>query len=170
MKTLVEDTAMLTVGIEAPDFELPNQTREPVRLSSFRGQKNVVLAFHPLAFTPVCSAQVQTYERERVTLDGLDAHVMAISNDPGPSKKAWGDALGGVSFDLLSDFHPHGHVASLYGVQRADGLAERAIFVVDKAGIIQWAKWHDIPEHPDFEELVSALQGLRKPGPEQTKA
>ena len=151
---------MLTVGTEAPDFELPNQTREPIRLSSFRGRRNVVLAFHPLSFTPVCSAQVQTYERERGRLHEVDAHVLAISNDAGPSKKAWGDSLGGVSFDLLSDFHPQGHVASLYGVQRADGLADRAIFVVDKNGIIRWTKHHEIPEHPDFEELVAALKRL----------
>jgi len=152
---------MLPIGTEAPDFELPNQSREPVRLSAFRGLKHVVIAFHPLAFTPVCSAQVQTYERERQRLDALDAHVLAISNDAGPSKKAWGDSLGGVSFDLLSDFHPHGHVASLYGVQREDGLADRAIFVVDKAGVIRWAKHHDIPEHPDFAELVEALKRIQ---------
>ena len=151
---------MLSVGSVAPDFELSSHTRKPVRLSSFRGRKNVVLAFHPLSFTPVCSAQVQTYERERGRLHEVDAHVLAISNDAGPSKKAWGDSLGGVSFDLLSDFHPLGHVASLYGVQSADGLADRAIFVVDKNGIIRWTKHHEIPEHPDFEELIAALKRL----------
>ena len=151
---------MLSIGTAAPDFELPNQSRDPVRLSSFRGRKHVVLAFHPLAFTPVCAAQVQSYERERPRLEALDAHVLAISNDAGPSKKAWGDSLGGVSFDLLSDFHPHGHVASLYGVLRADGLAERALFVVDKGGIIRWAKHHDMDDHPNVEELLAALQKL----------
>jgi peroxiredoxin len=155
---------MLSVGREAPDFELPNQRREPVRLSAFRGKKHVVLAFHPLAFTPVCSAQVQTYEREWPRLEAVNAHVLAISNDAGPSKAAWGESLGGVSFDLLSDFHPHGHVASLYGVQREDGLAERAIFLVDTAGIIRWAKHHDIPEHPDFEEVFGELKRLTANG------
>ena len=151
---------MLPIGAVAPDFALPNQHRALVRLSDFRGKKSVVLAFHPLAFTPVCGAQVQTYERERPRLDALDAHVLVISNDAGPSKKAWGDSLGGVSYDLLSDFHPHGEVAAKYGVLRSDGLAERALFVVDKSGIIRWTKHHDIPEHPDFEELASALQSL----------
>lgn len=151
---------MLTVGSLAPDFSLPNQHRAAVSLAQFRGAKNVILAFHPLAFTPVCSAQVQTYERERPRLDALDTHVLVISNDAGPSKKAWGDSLGGVTYDLLSDFHPHGEVAARYGVLRDDGLAERAIFLVDKAGVIRWTKQHEIPEHPDFAELVREIQKL----------
>lgn len=151
---------MLSVGTSAPDFVLPNQHRTPVRLSDFRGRKHVVLAFHPLAFTPVCSVQVQTYERERPRFDAEDAHVLVISNDAGPSKKAWGDALGGVSWDLLSDFHPHGEVAARYGVLRDDGLSDRAIFLIDKDGIIRWTKWHDIPEQPDVEELLGAIRAL----------
>ena len=154
---------MLAVGTPAPDFELVNQHRQPVRLSDYRGRKHVVLAFHPLAFTPVCSTQMQTYERSRGLLDDLDAHVFGISNDPGPSKNAWANALGGISFDLLSDFHPHGAVAAAYGVLRDDGLAERALFVVDKSGVIRWTKRHDIPEQPDFEELVGVLRGLQPP-------
>src|SRR5262245_65771765 len=103
---------MLPVGSIAPDFELTNHKREPVRLSSFRGRKNVVLAFHPLAFTPVCATQMQTYEKSRDRFADLDTEVLGISIDAGPSKNAWADALGGISFDLLSDFHPHGSVAS----------------------------------------------------------
>jgi peroxiredoxin len=152
---------MLPVGSLAPDFSLPNQHRSAVGLAGFRGTKNVVVAFHPLAFTPVCSAQVQTYERERPRLDAVDAHVLVISNDAGPSKKAWGDSLGGVTYDLLSDFHPHGEVAARYGVLRDDGLAERAIFLVDKAGVIRWAKRYDMPQQPDFEELVREIEKLR---------
>jgi peroxiredoxin len=151
---------MLSVGSIAPDFSLPNQHRTPVRLSDFHGRKHVVLAFHPLAFTPVCSTQVQNYERERPRLDALDAHVLIISNDAGPSKKAWGDALGGVSYDLLSDFHPHGEVAARYGVLRTDGLAERALFLVDRNGVIRWTRLHDIPDQPDVEELVGELRKL----------
>ena len=152
---------MLPVGSLAPDFSLPNQHRSAVGLAGFRGLQNVVVAFHPLAFTPVCSAQVQTYERERPRLDAMDAHVLVISNDAGPSKKAWGDSLGGVTYDLLSDFHPHGEVAGRYRVLRDDGLAERAIFLVDKAGVIRWAKRYDIPQQPDFEELVREIEKLR---------
>ncbi|HEX5213867.1 MAG TPA: redoxin domain-containing protein [Vicinamibacterales bacterium] len=151
---------MLSSGSAAPDFELRNHTGGTTRLSDFRGRKNVVVAFHPLAFTPVCAAQVQTYERERPRLDAVDAHVLIVSNDASPSKKAWADSLGGVTYDLLSDYYPHGAVAQAYGVLRDDGLSERAIFVVDKSGKIVWTKLHTIPEHPDFEELLSQLKQL----------
>lgn len=119
-----------------------------------------MLAFHPLAFTPVCSAQMQGYERERATLERLDAVVLAISFDPGPSKKAWAESLGGISYHLLSDFHPHGAVAAAYGVKRADGLPERALFVIDKRGTIRWTRRYEIPEHPDLGDLVAALKEM----------
>ena len=149
---------MLNVGSIAPDFTLPSHTGKKVTLSAFRGKQRVVLAFHPLAFTPVCAAQMQTYERERPKLDAAGAHVLAVSVDAGPSKKAWADSLGGISYDLLSDFHPHGKVAADYGVMRNDGISERAIFVIDKAGKIAWAKQYQIPEQPDFGEVLTALQ------------
>ena len=149
---------MLTVGTAAPDFTLPSHTGKPVRLSDFRDKQRVVLAFHPLAFTPVCAVQMQTYERERPKLDALNAHVLAVSVDAGPSKKAWADSLGGISYDLLSDFHPHGKVASDYGVMRNDGISERAIFVVGKDGKVSWAKQYQIPEQPDLSELFKALE------------
>lgn len=151
---------MIAVGTEAPDFALPNQTRETVRLSDFRGRAVVVLAFHPLAFTPVCSAQMQSYEREQPRLRALDTQVLAISNDANPSKKAWADSLGGISYQMLSDYHPHGAVARAYGVLRDDGLADRALIVVDKAGIVRWTRRYHMDDHPDVEELIRVLQGL----------
>jgi peroxiredoxin len=149
---------MLSVGSTAPDFELRSHTGQTVKLSSFKGRQQVVVAFHPLAFTPVCATQMQTYEKERPCLDALNAHVLAISVDAGPSKKAWADSLGGISYDLLSDFHPHGKVATDYGVMRTDGISERAIFVVGKDGKISWAKQYQIPEQPDLGELFKALE------------
>ena len=151
---------MLSVGATAPDFELRSHTGTTVRLSDFRGRKNVVIAFHPLAFTPVCAAQMQAYERERPRLDALGAHVLSISVDAGPAKHAWAEVLGGISYDLLSDFHPHGKVASDYGVMRDDGISERAIFVIDRNGRIAWARQYAIPEQPDHEALFEVLAGL----------
>jgi peroxiredoxin len=148
---------MIAVGSDAPGFELRNHTGGKVRLSDYKGNKNVVLAFHPLAFTPVCSAQMQTYEQARARFADLDAVVFGISVDAGPSKRAWADSLGGITFDLLSDFHPHGAVASAYGVMRQDGISERAIIVVDKNGKVAWAKQYDIPEQPNVEEVFKAL-------------
>jgi peroxiredoxin len=152
---------MLPIGTVAPDFELRSHTGESVRLSGFRGKQNVVIAFHPLAFTPVCGTQMRTYEGQRRRLDGLGAHVLGISVDAGPAKKAWAESLGGISYDLLSDFHPKGQVAAEYGVMRADGISERAIFVVDKAGKVVWAKQYQIPEQPDVEELFGELERIK---------
>ena len=152
---------MLSVGTLAPDFSLPSHNGRTVRLSDFRGKQLVILAFHPLAFTPVCAEQMRTYERERPKLDAANAHVLAVSVDAGPSKKAWADSLGGISYDLLSDFHPHGKVASDYGVMRSDGISERAIFIIDKAGKIAWAKLYEIPEQPDLNEVLRAVQQIR---------
>ena len=151
---------MLSAGSTAPEFELRSHTGRTVRLSEFRGKQIVVIAFHPLAFTPVCAAQMQAYEQERLRLEALGAHVLGISVDAGPAKKAWAESLGGISYDLLSDFHPKGQVASAYGVMRDDGITERAIFVVDKTGTIAWAKQYQIPEHPDLDELLGQLGEL----------
>jgi peroxiredoxin len=153
---------MIPIGSVAPDFSLRNQHRELVRLSDLVGRENVVVAFHPLCFTPVCALQMQTYERHKPKLDALGARVLSISVDSDATKKGWADSLGGISYDLLSDFHPKGHVAELYGVMRDDGISERAIFIVDKSGRIAWAKKYDIPEQPDVEELLKELAKLKK--------
>ncbi len=152
--------AMLAPGASAPEFELLSHQGATVRPADFRGKKNVVLAFHVLAFTPVCAVQMQTYEREQPRFAALDTHVLAISTDAAPAKRAWAESLGGISYDLLSDFHPRGQVASSYGVMREDGIAERAIFVIDKQGTIRWAKLYAIPEQPDVEELMDALRAI----------
>jgi peroxiredoxin len=153
---------MLNVGDEAPDFELRTHRGGTIRLSDFRGRKNVVLAFHPLAFTPVCAGQMGSYEADRTRFDAEDAVVLGISIDAQPTKAAWAESLGTVSFDLLSDFYPHGDVARKYGVFREkDGISERALFIIDKRGRVAWAKTYEIPQQPDNEELWRALEELR---------
>ena len=151
----------LKPGDEAPDFELRSHRGGTVRLSEFRGKKNVVLAFHPLAFTPVCATQMSGYESDRPRLEANDAVVLGVSIDPQPSKAAWAKTLGNISFDLLSDFHPHGEVAQKYGVFRQkDGISERAVFVIDKQGRIAWSKTYEIPEQPNNEDFLGALSNL----------
>jgi peroxiredoxin len=151
----------LKAGDDAPDFELRSHRGGTVRLSSFRGRQNVVLAFHPLAFTPVCARQMSGYESERASFDARETVVLGISIDAQPAKAAWAQTLGSISFDLLSDFHPHGAVAQHYGVFRpTEGFSERAIFLVNKAGRIAWSKVYAIPEQPDNAELLRAIQQL----------
>lgn len=152
---------MLKPGDEAPDFELRSHRGGTVRLSDFRGKKNVVLAFHPLAFTPVCASQMSGYESELAQFERAGAAVLGISIDAQPAKAAWAKTLGTISYDLLSDFYPHGEVAQKYGVFRAkDGISERAIVVVDKNGRIAWSKVYPIPELPENQEVLDALRGL----------
>ncbi len=150
---------MLKEGTSAPDFELRSHRGGVVKLSNFRGHRRVVLAFHPLAFTPVCAKQMSAYQSDLARLEGVDAVVLGISIDPQPSKTAWAQTLGAISFDLLSDANPHGEVARQYGVFREkDGFSERAIFVINKQGKIAWSRRYEIPEQPNNEELLVALE------------
>ena len=153
---------MLEIGSVAPDFALEDQTRQIVRLSDFLGKKHVVLAFHPFAFTPVCTAQMQSYEQAQPTLADLDAQVIGISTDAGPSKAAWARSLGGLSFPVLTDFHPHGQVAASYGVLTSFGTAERAIFIVDKSGKIVWRQLKGMDDHPVIDDVLTELRKLKK--------
>ena len=149
----------LKAGDEAPDFELRSHRGGTVKLSDFRGKQQVVIAFHPLAFTPVCAAQMSGYQSNLDRFAAFDAAVLGVSVDAQPAKAAWAQSLGSISFDLLSDFHPQGEVARRYGVFREnDGISERAIFVVDKQGHIAWARTYAIPEQPDTNEVFETLK------------
>ena len=152
---------MLTAGQDAPDFELRNHKGGTVKLSDFRGKRNVVLAFHPLAFTPVCANQMRGYESDLDQFERAGAAVLGISIDAQPAKAAWAKTLDSISYDLLSDFHPHGEVAQKYGVFRQkEGFSERAIFVIDKNGKIAWSKVYAIPELPPNDEVLTELRRL----------
>lgn len=155
----------LKIGDEAPDFELRSHRGGTVKLSDFRGRRNVLLAFHPLAFTPVCATQMSAYEADLSRFDAADTTVLGLSVDAQPAKAAWAKALGSISFDLLSDFHPHGEVARKYGVLREkDGISERAVFLVDKQGKIVWARTYAIPEQPRNADVFDALSSVRLAG------
>jgi len=147
-------------GVIAPDFTLESHHGTSITLSQFRGVKNVVIAFHPLAWTPVCATQMQNYELDKAWFDTHDTHVLGVSVDAVPAKMEWAKSLGGISYDLLSDFHPHGAVAEAYGVTREGGISERAIFVVDKGGVIAFAKIYDIPTLPDNAEVRQIIEQL----------
>ncbi len=148
----------LKVGDIAPDFTLKTANREDWRLSDFRGQKNVVLAFVPFAFSSVCSAQLPSYEAELDRFKDLDAEVVSISMDSTHALTAWAKSMN-TSFPLLSDFYPQGQVVDLYGVRHQVGMAERALFAIDKEGVIRYIEIQDSPGNmPDNENLFEALR------------
>ena len=90
----------------------------------------------------------------------METQVLGLSVDSVPSLAAWAESLGGISYPLLSDFYPHGEIAERYGVLRDDGRSERAIFVIDKRGIVRYVDVHDIDEQPDNEELFRVLSEI----------
>ena len=101
------------------------------------------------------------YEADLERFKGYDAQVLGISVDSAPSNVAWAKSLGGLSYDLLSDFEPKGEVARAFGAYReADGISERAIFIVDKEGRVAYKDIHDIGDQPDNEDLFEVLRKL----------
>ena len=146
------------VGSRAPDFETQNQYGEPVRLSDYAGRRDVVLVFYPYAFSQVCTSEL-TALRDRPSL--LDAaEFLAISCDPMFTLRAYADARE-LNFGLLTDFWPHGAIASSYGVFDADrGCALRGTFVIDRTGVIRWSVVNPIPEARDLDDYAAALASL----------
>ena len=101
------------------------------------------------------------YEADLDRFREYDAQVLGISVDSVPCNVAWAKSLGGLSYDLLSDFHPKGEVAKAYGAYRAnDGISERALFIVDKEGKLAFVDIHNIADQPDNEELFEVLRKL----------
>jgi peroxiredoxin/glutaredoxin len=149
----------LKVGQYAPDFTVPSHVDKNIALRDFRG-KNIVLAFFPMAWTPVCTNQIPSYEELLTEFGKENTQVLGISIDHVPCLKAWTESLGGISFPVLSDFWPHGEVAKQYGVLRENGTTERAIFIIDDKGIIRDIDIHDIDDQPDNDELFSVLRQI----------
>lgn len=157
----VDSVLKVAVGDKAPDFELPSVAGNMVRLSDYRGKSVVVLSFVPAAWTPVCSDQWPGYNIAQEIFQEYDAVLMGLSVDNIPSQYAWSEAMNTLQFPVLSDFWPHGKVADTYGVLRSDGMAERALFIIDKQGIIRYIDVHDINKRPDLGELVQELKKLQ---------
>ncbi|PYQ14153.1 MAG: peroxiredoxin [Acidobacteria bacterium] len=151
----------LAPGTPAPNFTLKNFDGMEVTLSQFRGRKNVVLAFFPLAFTPVCSCQIPSYRDDLDRFESSDCQVLAIGIGHTAAHKAWVESLGGVTIPVLSDFYPHGEVAKKYGVLREEGFPERAVFLVDKQGVIRYSFVSELRRQPDNQILLEELGKLR---------
>jgi peroxiredoxin len=151
----------IRAGDPVPDFALKDQHNEEFRLSSALG-KRVLLSFHPLAFTQVCTRQMQAIEAAMDRLAGMDVIPVGISIDAVPSKHAWGKEIGLKHLRILSDFWPHGGVASSIGLFREkDGFSQRANVVVDADGSASFVRVYDIPQLPDLEEILAFLEKNR---------
>ncbi|KUK13306.1 MAG: redoxin domain-containing protein [Synergistetes bacterium] len=148
----------LEIGVVAPDFSLKDQDRNDFKLSDYRGKK-ILLSFHPLAWTSICSKQMESLEKNYKRFEELNTIPVGISVDPIPSKKAWADNLGLKKLKILSDFWPHGDVAQKFNIFRdSDGFSERANIIIDEEGKILFCKIYPIKEVPDVEEITEFLK------------
>ena len=147
------------VGDIAPDFELEDQSGKKVRLSHFRGKKNVLLAFFPFAFSPVCTNEMgELKEKEDVVLK-LDAQILASSVDSTWSEKAFAKQLD-VKFPIMGDFKKE--VIPLYGALYEDkGFAKRTIFVIDKQGKVVYKREYEPGTQPNIDEALAVLKKLK---------
>jgi peroxiredoxin len=154
------------VGSTAPDFTLTNQDREPVTLSAQRGSP-VVLAFFPAAFSSVCTKELCTFRDQMGRLNDAKAQVYGISVDTFFTLKAFQDAQH-LTFPLLSDFNKQ--VIRDYGVYNEDmiglkGIAKRAVFVLDKQGVVQHREvLEDARNEPNYEKVFGTLKTLQSAG------
>lgn len=150
----------INIGQEAPDFELPNQFGEKVKLSSFRGLKDVVVVFFPFAFTGTCTGELCALRDDISVFQNDKVQLLAISCDAMFTQKVFAEREG-YQFPLLSDFWPHGATARAYGVFNEErGLALRGTFIIDKQGNLRWSVVNSPAEARSIADYKSALGSL----------
>ncbi|MBI4858618.1 MAG: redoxin domain-containing protein [Acetobacterium woodii] len=150
-------TEMIQLGAMAPDFKLQDQNGETVTLSQFKGKK-VLLSWHPLAWTSVCTDQMRSLDRNFDRFAEKNAVVLGFSVDPLPSKSVWAKALALKHLKVLSDFLPLGEVAKAYGIfSEEHGASKRANILINEAGMVIWAKKYEIRTLPDVEEVLGKM-------------
>ncbi len=156
-----KSAGILKPGVEAPDFSLHVTSDQSLTLKALRGRP-VILAFYPADFSPVCGDQMALYNEILPEFSKFNAELMGISVDGAWCHQAFAEARH-LHFPLLSDFEPKGAVARKYGVYRsADGICERALFVIDKKGIIAWSFCSPIAVNPGADGILEALGRLPK--------
>ena len=156
----VDSALKVKVGQKAPDFKLKAVSGKVISLKDYYGKKNVVISFVPAAWTPVCSDQWPGYNIVQDIFESHDSIMLGITVDNIPTLFSWTNQMGKLWFEVLSDFWPHGAVAKKFGVLRSDGVAERALFVIDKKGVIRYIDVHNINQRPPLEALVRELEKL----------
>ena len=145
----------------APDFTLNSHNEGELNLAWYQGRKNVVLAFYPGDWTPVCSHQMPGYQQELAAFEKYNTQLLCISVDSVPCHKAWARSFGGLSYPLLSDFYPHGEVSKKYGVfDEKRGYSKRSIFIIDMDGKLRYIDHVNMSKMPDNSILFKELAKL----------
>lgn len=130
--------ASVTTGDKAPDFDLEVSRDKRVRLADYRDRRNVLLVFHPLAFTPVCEEEALDLQEHLESFDAAETDVVLVSCDTSAARQAWREQLG-ATYTFASDFWPHGKAARDYGVfDESKGTPVRGTFLIDKDGLVIW--------------------------------
>lgn len=156
---MTDSNSLLSAGTIAPDFTLPSGIQETLTLSSLRGNP-VVLAFYPADWSGVCGDQLVLYNQVLPMFQEFKATLLGISVDGPFSHQAFREARH-LNFTLLADFEPKGQVAKQYGAYAAkQGLCERALFVLDKEGVIAWSYLSPMGENPGADGILDALEKL----------
>ena len=151
----------LTIGSVAPDFELPNQHGEKISLSSFKGDKNVVVLFYPYSFTGTCTGELCAIRDDLSDFQNDTVQLLAISCDSVFTQRIFAEKEN-YQFPVLSDFWPHGKAAQAYGVfNEAKGSAVRGTFVVDKEGILRWQVINGMGDARNISDYKEALAALK---------
>jgi peroxiredoxin len=154
----MEQQPLIRTGDPARNFSLKDQNDTTFDLFEQSG-KRVLLSFHPLAWTPFCTAQMKSLEGNRDTLTSLGTIAVGLSVDSVPCKKAWAENMGISHTSLLCDFWPHGHVATRYGILRdANGFSERANIIIDENRRVVFVKIYPLHSVPDIKEIIAFLQ------------
>ena len=149
---------MVDVGTKAPEFTLKDYNKQDVSLSSYIGQKPVLLVFYPFAFSGICTGELCQLRDDFASFTGVQ--VLGVSVDTPFSLKVWSEQEG-FQFPLLSDFWPHGAVAQQYGVfNEKAGMANRGTFLIDTDGVVRFAEVNQPGEARDQEAWKKAVADL----------
>ena len=154
----MKEKTVIQLGKTIKNFTLPDQFGQKFELSQQKGCR-VLLSFHPLAWTPVCTKQMQSLEKNKKVFDKLNAIAVGLSVDSVPCKAAWAKAIKIKQTKLLADFWPHGHLAKNLGLFREkNGFSQRANVIVDEKGKVCFLKVYPISELPDIDEIIGFLK------------
>jgi Peroxiredoxin len=150
--------ARIKIGDNFGDFTLKNHKDIALNTNGLAGKK-ILLSFHPLAWTPVCSQQMQSLEVNYQAFQDCNTVPLGLSVDSVPCKKAWAESLGIANLDLLADFWPHGGLASRLGIFIGQfGFSERANIILDEQRVAIFVKVYPIKQLPDVQEVISFLK------------